>query len=97
MFLAIIKEKTKEASLEVPRRGATPGVALKLNTPAHLLIGQAGFLLSEQCAIGLLLQTTGSLGSLLVFPSTGLIIKTPQPALLTGEETSSYASVPECR
>lgn len=80
--------------MEVPRRGATPGAALKLDTPAHFMIGQQGFFsLSEQCAIGLLSQTTASffppfstsLESLLMFPPTGLIIKTQQPALLAGE------------
>lgn len=79
--------------MEVPGRGATPGAALKLDTPAHFMIGQQGFFsLSEQCAIGLLSQTTASfflfstsLESLLMFPPTGLIIKTQRPALLAGE------------
>lgn len=29
--------------MEVPGRGATPGAALKLDTPAHFMIGQQGF------------------------------------------------------
>lgn len=46
--------RNTEPSMGVPRRGATPGTALKLGTPAHFMIGRQDiFFLSEQSDIGL--------------------------------------------
>lgn len=86
--------RKKEPSMEVPGRGATPGAALKLDTPAHFMIGQQGFFFplwtmcywftfSNYCLLFSPFST--SLESLLMFPPTGLIIKTQHPALLAGE------------
>lgn len=79
LYVSFHHWRKKEWSMEVPGRGATPGTALKLGTPAHFTTGQQGISFSLNNVISVyfhkLLPPFFST-SLLMFPPVGLIIKT---------------------